>query len=146
MSRAGRVARIVLAPIIAYAALLVATSLALALSEALRGDLSAFHLNLVLSVSGVGRLFRQASPTGVAISQIVGEAGALSAVGPWLRREGTLRLMELDPDRTEFTLSGNDRPPLGRAGQVLDDALLARVARSTVRSLLRRFAKALEEG
>ena len=52
----------------------------------------------------------------------------------------------LDPDRTEVTLSGNYRPPLGRAGQVLDDALLARVARSTVRSLLRRFARALEEG
>ncbi len=91
MTRAGRVARIVLAPIIAYAALLVATSLALVLIEALRGDLSAFHPNLVLSVSGLGRLFRQVSPTGVAISQIVGEGGALSAVALWLRRQIALR-------------------------------------------------------
>lgn len=71
------------------------------------------------------------------------------ATGPsglFPRLEGTLRLVELDPDRTEVTLSGNYRPPLGRAGQVLDDTLLARVARSTVRSLLRRFARALEEG
>jgi len=51
----------------------------------------------------------------------------------------------LDPDRSELQLSGHYRPPLGRAGQALDEALLARVARATVRSLLRRLARALEE-
>lgn len=37
------------------------------------------------------------------------------------------------------------RPPLGGAGRVLDDAVLARVARASVRSFLERVARALEE-
>ena len=71
------------------------------------------------------------------------------ATGPsglFPRLQGTVRLVELDPDRTEVLLAGRYRPPLGRAGAVLDDALLARVARATIRSLLRRLARALEEG
>lgn len=70
------------------------------------------------------------------------------ATGPsglFPRLEGELRLSALDPERSEVCLSGRYRPPLGRAGQALDEALLTHVARATVRSLLRRVARALEE-
>lgn len=70
------------------------------------------------------------------------------ATGPsglFPRFNGDLRVTALDPDRSELNLSGRYRPPLGRAGHVIDDALLARVARATIRSLLRRMARALEE-
>ncbi len=69
------------------------------------------------------------------------------ATGPsglFPRLVGTLRVNELDPERCELTLKGRYQPPLGRAGHVLDEALLTRVARATVRSLLRRLAQALE--
>jgi Rrf2 family protein len=69
---------------------------------------------------------------------------ATGPTGLFPRLTGTLRVGELDPERCELTLSGRYRPPLGRAGQALDDAILTRVARATVRSLLRRLAQALE--
>lgn len=70
------------------------------------------------------------------------------ATGPsglFPRFKGELHVAALDPDRSELRLSGRYRPPLGRAGQVLDEALLARVAHATIRSLLRRMARVLEE-
>lgn len=70
------------------------------------------------------------------------------ATGPsglFPRLVGALRLVEIDPDRCEVTLTGHYRPPLGRTGLALDEVVLARVARSTVRSFLRRLAKSLEE-
>ncbi|MFI5036714.1 MAG: Rrf2 family transcriptional regulator [Acidimicrobiales bacterium] len=70
------------------------------------------------------------------------------ATGPsglFPRFNGELRVTAVDPDRSELNLSGRYRPPLGRAGHAIDDALLARVASATVRSLLRRVARALEE-
>ena len=70
---------------------------------------------------------------------------ATGPAGLFPRLSGTLRLVEVDPDRSEVTLDGRYRPPLGRAGQALDDVVLTRVARATVRSLLRRLAHALEE-
>ena len=73
---------------------------------------------------------------------IVWEATGASALFP--RFDGTLDLVDLDPERCELSLSGRYRPPLGRAGQALDDVLLGRVARATVRSLLRRVALGLE--
>jgi Rrf2 family protein len=81
-------------------------------------------------------------PDGVVIP-IRWEATGTSGLFP--RLVGTLRVAELDPERCELTLSGHYRPPLGRAGQVLDDAVLTRVARATFRSLLRRLAQALED-
>lgn len=72
---------------------------------------------------------------------------AWEATGPsglFPRFEGELQLSALDPERSELVLSGRYRPPLGAAGQVLDEALLTRVARATMRSLLRRVARALE--
>lgn len=70
---------------------------------------------------------------------------ATGPTGLFPRLVGTLQVVELDPDRCELTLAGRYHPPLGRAGQALDDALLTRVARATVRSLLRRLAQALED-
>lgn len=70
---------------------------------------------------------------------------ATSPSGLFPRLEGSLRLVALDPERCELSLSGRYRPPLGRAGQALDDALLAHVARATVRSFLRRVARGLEQ-
>ena len=69
---------------------------------------------------------------------------ATGPLGLFPRLEGTLRLTALDPERAELTLSGRYRPPLGRAGLALDEALLARVARAAVRSFLRRVAQALD--
>lgn len=71
------------------------------------------------------------------------EATGPSGLFPHL--EGTLRLLSVDPERAELSLVGRYRPPLGRAGQVLDEALLSRVASATVRSFLRRVARTLEE-
>lgn len=70
---------------------------------------------------------------------------ATGPAGLFPRLTGTLRLVAVDPDRTEVTLVGRYRPPLGWAGQALDDVVLTRVAHATVRSLLRRFSRALEE-
>ncbi len=71
------------------------------------------------------------------------EATGPSGIFP--RLIGALRLVELDPDRCEARLTGHYRPPLGRTGLALDDVVLARVARATVRSFLRRLAKTLED-
>lgn len=84
----------------------------------------------------------EGSNENLAIS-VTWEATGPSGLFP--RFEGELRVSALDPDRSELTLTGHYRPPLGRTGQALDDALLARVAHATVRSLLRRLARVLEE-
>jgi len=70
---------------------------------------------------------------------------ATGPAGLFPRLVATLSVRELDPERSELTLSGRYRPPLGRAGHALDEALGARVARATVRSFLRRLAAALED-
>lgn len=83
-----------------------------------------------------------AGPDGIAIP-IRWEATGPAGLFP--RLVGNLNVVELDPERCDLTLTGRYRPPLGRAGQALDDALLTRVARATFRSLLRRLAEALED-
>jgi len=69
---------------------------------------------------------------------------AAGPAGIFPRFEGQLLLSALDPERSEFQLSGRYRPPLGRAGQVFHDTLLTRLARATMRSFLRRIARGLE--
>jgi Rrf2 family protein len=69
---------------------------------------------------------------------------ATGPTGLFPRLAGTLHLFAVDPDRTEVTLIGRYRPPLGRAGHALDEVVLTRVAKATVRSLLRRLSRALE--
>lgn len=70
---------------------------------------------------------------------------ATGPLGLFPRFEGKLRLTGLDQERCELSLSGHYRPPLGKAGHILDDALLTRVAQAALRSLLRRVARVLEE-
>ena len=70
---------------------------------------------------------------------------ATGPLGLFPRFEGKLQLAGLDPERCELSLSGHYRPPLGKMGHVLDDALLARAARAVLRSFLRRIARGLED-
>lgn len=70
---------------------------------------------------------------------------ATGPLGLFPRFEGKLRLAEVDPERCELSLSGRYRPPFGKAGQVVDEAVLGRVARTTLRSFLRRIARVLEQ-
>ena len=81
------------------------------------------------------------TPEGVAIP-LRWEATGPSGLFP--RLVGTLQVAELDAERSELTIAGRYRPPLGRAGHALDDAVMTRLARSTIRSFLRRLADALE--
>ncbi|MDA8381116.1 MAG: Rrf2 family transcriptional regulator [Actinomycetota bacterium] len=84
----------------------------------------------------------QTKSDGIALP-LAWEATGRSGLFP--RLDGELRLCAIDPERTELRLTGHYCPPFGKAGMVVDDALMARVARSTVRSFLRRVARALDE-
>jgi hypothetical protein len=57
--------------------------------------------------------------------------------------DGDLEIAPLDPDRCRMVLYASYRPPLRGLGKVIDDALLHRVAESTVRAFLLRAADAL---
>ena len=70
---------------------------------------------------------------------------ATGVPGLFPRLVAELRIRAVDPERAELSLTGHYLPPLGRTGQLLDEALLGRLARSTVRSFLRRVARALDE-
>jgi Rrf2 family protein len=71
---------------------------------------------------------------------------ATGATGLFPRFTGELRLVALGPGRCLLSLAGRYRPPLGRAGAVLDEALLAHLARATLRAFLRRVGRSLMEG
>jgi Rrf2 family protein len=73
---------------------------------------------------------------------ITWEATGPSGLFP--RMDAELAVRALDPERSELRLAGRYRPPLGRAGHLLDDALLHRLGQATVRAFLRRVAQALE--
>lgn len=80
---------------------------------------------------------------------ITWEATGPSSLFP--RFDGSVRVAPGEPveegaARSELSVVGRYRPPLGAAGHMLDEALLAHVARATVRTLLRRVATALEAG
>ena len=66
--------------------------------------------------------------------------------GLFPRMEAEIVVSAVDAERSELRLRGSYHPPLGRAGQLLDEALLHRVAKATVRVFLRRVADALEAG
>ena len=89
------------------------------------------------------RLGSVESAGGTLVIPLAWEATGPSGLFP--RLEGELRVVPIDPDRSELSLAGHYRPPLGRAGLVLDEVLLIHVARATVRSFLRQVAWALEE-
>ncbi len=71
------------------------------------------------------------------------QATGVSGLFPRLSGEMTVR--SIDPERSELKIEGRYRPPLGRTGQRLDDALLGHLARATIRSFLRRVARAAED-
>lgn len=83
-----------------------------------------------------------AQAAGDLVIPLIWEASGPAGIFP--RFEGELRLSPVDPERSELRLSGRYRPPLGKAGQALNDTLLTRVARATLRSFLRRVAQGLE--
>ncbi len=70
---------------------------------------------------------------------------ATGPAGLFPRFEGELHLAGLDSERAELSLTGYYRPPLGRAGLAMDETILTRVARATMRSFLRRVAGVLED-
>ena len=87
-----------------------------------------------------------ATPRGTDVDLVIPVSWeATGPTGLFPRFKGELHVSAVDPDRAELSLSGRYRPPLGRAGHVLDEAVLARVAHATIRSLLRRMARVLEE-
>ncbi len=58
--------------------------------------------------------------------------------------DGNLEVVPLGPDQSRIVLCASYRPPFEAVGRVLDQALLHRVAESTVRSFLHKVAEALE--
>jgi hypothetical protein len=59
--------------------------------------------------------------------------------------EGDLELAPFGSDVCHLAMSGRYEPPFGTVGEVLDRALLHRVAEATVRDFVRRVAAALEK-
>ena len=59
---------------------------------------------------------------------------------------GRLELTPVDKQSTRLTLSGMYKPPLGRLGTLIDDAVMHSVAEATVRELAESIARRLEEG
>jgi len=60
--------------------------------------------------------------------------------------EGKVELAPVDGLTTRLTVSGMYQPPLGRMGRQLDEALMHRVAESTVKELAESIAERLEGG
>ncbi len=89
------------------------------------------------------RLSEPEEADGALIIPLVWEATGPPGLFP--RFDGELRLSAVDPGRVELALAGRYRPPLGRAGQALDETVLTHVARATVRAFLRRVARTLED-
>lgn len=69
------------------------------------------------------------------------------ALAPWLfpRLDGLLGISKVAPQLSQLWLEGSYRPPLGRPGLLIDQALLYRVADSTVRRFLELVASSLVE-
>ncbi|HXJ64072.1 MAG TPA: hypothetical protein VNN79_09985 [Actinomycetota bacterium] len=59
--------------------------------------------------------------------------------------EGDLELAPFGPGVTHLAMSGRYTPPLGRAGEAIDRALLNRVAEATVRDFVQRVAGRITE-
>ncbi len=84
---ASPLARILLAPVAAYAALLAISSGALLAIAALRGHAGSLELRFVLTVPVIHRMMQQLSAYGVTAAQVLGEFAALSTMAVVLHRE-----------------------------------------------------------
>lgn len=87
----------------------------------------------------LGECRRRGETTSVAIRW---EATEFRPVFPVL--DGDLAVVAVDDGRCRLTLQASYRPPLGRLGERVDQALLHRLAEATVRSFLARVAEGLE--
>jgi membrane protease YdiL (CAAX protease family) len=89
MSTRGRtrLARILLAPVVSYAALLAASTGALLGIAALRGHAGTLALRFILTVPAIHRMMRLITPQGVVVAQVLGEFAALAGMALVLRRE-----------------------------------------------------------
>lgn len=58
--------------------------------------------------------------------------------------DGKIELAPVDKGVTRLTVSGMYKPPLGRLGEQIDDALMHNVAEATVKELAESIAKRLE--
>jgi hypothetical protein len=63
--------------------------------------------------------------------------------GPFPALDADLELTALGADATVLSLAGAYRPPLGKAGAVLDQAVLRRAATVTISAFVRRVADAI---
>ena len=61
------------------------------------------------------------------------------------RLAGQLELQSVGPDRTQITLLASYRPPLGGVGQLIDRAVLHRVADLTAKDFVDRVCAQLEQ-
>jgi hypothetical protein len=100
-----------------------------------------------VGAAGVSRLVRvqfrdlpeRATAVGLALRwEVTGAGGALFPV-----LDADVELVEAGPQTSRLTLAGTYRPPLGALGEVLDRAILHRVASGTIRSFLTRIAASL---
>ncbi len=103
-----------------------------------------------VGAAGVSRLVRvqfrdlpeQANATGLALRwEVTGPGGALFPV-----LDADVELIAAGPQTSRLTLAGAYRPPLGALGEVLDRAILHRVASATIRGFLIRIAAGLTAG
>lgn len=83
------------------------------------------------------------SPTGVMVP-LRWEDARRPGLFPVL--DGNLEVVSLGPDRSRLVLYASYRPPFDGVGQLLDHAIMHRVAESTARSFLTQVAVTLEEG
>ncbi|MCL5973136.1 MAG: hypothetical protein ACYCWN_11440 [Ferrimicrobium sp.] len=58
--------------------------------------------------------------------------------------EGTLGISRLETDASQLWLEGTYRAPLGRPGQLIDQAVFHRLADSSIRGFLLRLARSLQ--
>lgn len=71
---------------------------------------------------------------------------ATGAEGLFPVLEADVELAALGAERTQLSISGRYRPPLGAVGRVLDRALLHRVAEATLKDFLDGVGRTLSEG
>ncbi len=88
----------------------------------------------------VGEARRFGSATHLPISW---KATGTPALFPTL--DAFIELAPLGEERTQLSLSGTYRPPLGRLGRAADRALLHRVAESAIKDFLDRIAAAIQD-
>lgn len=67
------------------------------------------------------------------------------AEGLFPRLEGDLELARLGPQLSQLTMRGSYRPPLGGVGEIIDRALLHRVAESAVKDFMEQLSLRLVE-